>query len=175
MLDVPHGDRRRVTCDPQRSDGHPAFAPDGKTLAFDGDDRADEARDIDTHVLDLRTGALTCLSDGTVAIRRPVWIDRRWLLAERRGVTGPTLVLLDRLKKRVLPIGERAGGEREPSLWLGGKRKRLQVAFVRRDETADRDAVWLAELRGVKFEGAEPEEPPAPATEDAADTEHKSS
>ena len=150
VLDARHGDRKRLTCDPQRSDGHPSYAPDGQALAFDGDDRADDAREIDVYTMDLRTGALSCLTDGTVPTRRPAFIDRRWLIAERRSPSGPTLVLLDRLKKRTLPVGEQPGGEREPTVRV--TKKATTIAFARRDATSGRDAVWLAELRGVKVE-----------------------
>ncbi len=152
LLDGVLGDRRRLTSDPQRSDGHPAWSPDGRAIAFDGDDRADDAREIDVYVLELGTGAVTRLTDGTVATRRPAYVDRRWLLAERRSVTGPALVVIDREKKRVLPVGERPDGEREPAVRV--RKKKVQLAYVRRaDEEVEgggHDAVWLAELGGLK-------------------------
>ncbi|MSP63040.1 MAG: hypothetical protein EXR72_22430 [Myxococcales bacterium] len=146
LLDAVHGDRRRVTSDPLRCDGHPAWSPDGRAVAFDGDDRADEARAVDLHVLELESGAVTRLTDGTVATRRPVFLDRRFLLAERSAAIAPALVVVDREKHRSLPVGEEPDGAREPA--VRGKRRELLVAYVRRD--GERDSVWVAELRGLK-------------------------
>jgi len=150
LLDAVLGDRRRLTGDPQRSDGHPAWSPDGRAIAFDGDDRADDAREIDVYVLELASGTVTRLTDGTVATRRPAFVDRRWLLAERRSVTGPALVVVDREKKRTLPVGEKPDGEREPAARM--RKRRVVVAYVRRDEPdgEGHDAVWIAELTGLK-------------------------
>lgn len=152
MLDAVQGDRSRVTADPSRSDGHPGWAPDGRALAFDASDRADDAREIDVHVLDLQTGRVERLTDGTVATRRPVFLDRRWLIAERRSVAGPTLVVIDREKRRTLPVGDRAGGEREPSVHRR-KKGRVEVAFVCRGGdgvAAGPDTVWVADLEGLR-------------------------
>ncbi|HEX2568502.1 MAG TPA: hypothetical protein VH877_03010 [Polyangia bacterium] len=149
-LDAQYGDRRRVTCDPQRNDGHPSWSPDGRMVAFDGDDRADDAREVDVYVIDLQTGAITRLSDGTVATRRPRFVDRRCLIAERRSAEGPALVVLDRAKKRMYPVETAGSGDREPVVRLSPRRRHLQLAFVRRDDKEGRDAVWIAELRGLK-------------------------
>ena len=155
LLDAVQGDRTRITSDPHRSDGHPSWSPDGRALAFDGDDRGDDAREIDLHVFVFQTGEITLLTDGAVACRRPCFIDRRYLVAERRSVTGPALVVIDRDRQRVLPINERPDGEREPAvrLRIHGKsaRPRIQVAYVRRGPPPrERDAVWVAELEGIK-------------------------
>jgi Tol biopolymer transport system component len=153
LLDAVQGDRTRVTSDPARSDGHPAWSPEGRLLAFDGDDRADDAREIDIYVHEFHTGTVTRLTDGAVACRRPAFVDRRWLVAERRSVTGPALEVIDRERQRVLPINDRPDGEREPSVRLrrrDGKRPRIQVAYVRRAGVTGRDAVWVAELTGIK-------------------------
>jgi dipeptidyl aminopeptidase/acylaminoacyl peptidase len=150
LVDAVHGDRSRVTSDPQRSDGHPAWSPDGRAIAFDGDDRADDAREIDVYVLELGSGAVARLTDGAVATRRPRFVDRRYLIAERRSVSGPALVVIDRVKGRTLPVGEGPDGEREPAVRIRRK-ARVELAYVRREEgDAGGDAVWLAELRGVK-------------------------
>ncbi len=153
IVDTVQGDRIRVTDQPTRSDGHPSWSPDGRALAFDGDDREDDAREIDLFIHELSSGHETLLTDGTVACRRPAFIDRRWLLAERRSVTGPALVVFDRDRDRVLPVGDRPDGEREPTVRVRtrhGKRPRIAVAYVRRGGAPERDTVWVAELGGLK-------------------------
>jgi Tol biopolymer transport system component len=154
LLDAVQGDRSRVTSDPARSDGHPAWSPDGRAIAFDGDDRSDDAREIDVYVHDLTAGRSSRLTDGTVACRRPVFIDRRYLVAERRSTPGPALVVLDRDRLRVLPINDRPDGEREPAVHLRarrGKRPRVHVAYVRRGAIgSERDGVFIAALEGLK-------------------------
>ena len=133
------------------------FSPDGQLLAFDGDDRADDAREIDLHVLELRTGAVSRLTDGAVATRRPVFVDRRHLVAERRSVAGPTLVVVDRERLRTQPIGDHPDGEREPAAHLRAtsdkKKPRLLIAYARRESApgAENDAVWVGELKGLKI------------------------
>jgi Tol biopolymer transport system component len=152
VLDAAAGDRSRLTADPSRSDGHPSWSTDGRALAFDASDRADDAREIDVHVLELQSGQVERLTDGTVATRRPVFLDRRWLIAERRTVSGPALVVVDREKRRTLPVGERAGGEREPAVHRR-KKGRVEVAYVSRGGegvSSGTDSVWVADLDGLR-------------------------
>jgi Tol biopolymer transport system component len=162
LLELSTGERRLVTADPTRSDGYPAFSPDGEQLYFEG--AAED--DVAVFALDLARNQLERVTPADVVSRRPAPISSQLVLVERAqpGDRRQQLVLVDRVDVRERAIAGTDGGEkREPAVHLGRSGK-VRLAYTALSGEPRRFEVCVARLRGVSL-GAALDDAPAPMDE----------
>jgi Tol biopolymer transport system component len=156
-LTISTGERKPLTADPLRSDGRPAFAPDGDVLFFEG---AAEG-DIGVFALELLENRLERVTPHGVISRRPAPLSSELTLLERQvDGTATQIVIADRRRGRERVLVD---GAREPSVVRLKRRLRVAWAAAGPDEPRRSD-IFVARLRGaLEEEQAEPAEQPAEA------------
>jgi hypothetical protein len=167
LLEVSTGKRRRLTADPTRSDGRPAFSPDGEVLFFEGD----APGDVGVYALHIARNELQRVTaDGTLG-RRPAPLSQALVVVEQLlDEKGPIqLVLIDRESGRARPLGADGGPEqREPSAHLT-RRGKVRLAYTALSNAGElpRFEVCTARIKGLTLADAaiEPEPAPQPAPE----------
>jgi dipeptidyl aminopeptidase/acylaminoacyl peptidase len=179
LLDISTGARRLLTADPERSDGRPAFSPDGNQLFFEGA----AAGDVAVYGLDLDANQLARVTERGRVSRRPAPLSGDLVVVEQLvDEKGPMrLVLVDRLGVRERPLAHddaadagHGDEQREPSAHITrrGKVRLAYTALVGGNAGEPRRFdVCVARLKGVSLsadvEAAAAEEAPAPEGADA--------
>jgi Tol biopolymer transport system component len=169
LLEVSTGRRRRLTADPTRSDGRPAFSPDGDVVFFEGD----APGDVGVYALHIARNELARVTAAGTLGRRPAPLSQSLVVVEQLlDEKGPIqLVLVDRESGRARPLGVDGGPEqREPSAHLN-RRGKVRLAYTALSAAAGelpRFDVCTARLKGLTLVDAAVEQPtPEPTPEPA--------
>jgi len=171
MLELATGARIELPHDPHRSDGWPAFSPDGASLFFEGI---------------LSDGEVGCWMLGperrdaervhvAAPSRHPAPLSSELLVVERPLVSGSQLVVIDREANRereLLLDDGRWTDLRDPSACRSrsGKLKLAFSAVLREDGVLRRHDVCVGRLKGLSLDGEleEPSDEPGRSEESAA-------
>jgi Tol biopolymer transport system component len=179
LLDISTGKRTSLTHDAHRSDGRPAFAPDGE-LYFEG---TTDDGDVAIYALSSpgidgggRREIMRVTVTGAVS-RRPAPLSHDLVLVERQLDGGGThLVLIDRRSVRERDLTPDGAEHREPAVLKLGSGK-IKLAFTALTAAADgeprRFDVCTARLKGLTLvdEAAHPDVIVPPAADAPASGE----
>jgi len=155
ILGLSTGVRRVLTNDGRRSDGHPAFSPDGAEVFYD----ATEGADVAVWAIKLDGGTFERVTPSESVSRRAAPLSCELVVCERQLDNATRLVLVDRRTVRERDLTPDGSDQREPCALRSktGKFKLAYVALTAQENGEPRRLdVCTARLRGVQLDDRPP-------------------